>query len=401
MTNNYWIVRMIIFVIFIFTIPKNMTAGNTGESVNVFVSEEDGYNTYRIPAIIMTPGKVLLAFCEGRVKNSSDFGNMDILLKRSFDGGKTWGALQVVADHGKKNLNGPVPVIDLDTGRMFLMYTEDKRGVFVTHSDDEGETWDKGRDITTHVRKDDWTWYATGPVHGIQLKSGRLLFPCDHMEPDSQSGPFSWIFKTQVELATRSRGVMKSHMVYSDDHGQTWRLGGSVDRHTDEATVVELCDGSVLVNMRNTIRNPYGKSFNHRRVQSISKDGGETWSSVLFVPEQRTPVCQGSVIRYSSAANHDKNRILYSGPDNNKRKDMSVWVSYDEGKTWPTKKLISPMPAAYSDMVVLPDMLLGLLYETGVNNAYDSIVFTSLSLDYITDGLDSIKKGESTDNDRQ
>lgn len=362
---------------------------NEPGSVDVYMSGAGGYHTYRIPAIVMTKNGVLLAFCEGRVNNSSDWGDIDIVLKRSIDRGATWGGLQVLVDDGERTMNGPTPVVDRDTGRVWLMFTKDKRLVFVTWSDDDGKTWSEPREITEDVRKDDWTWYALGPVHGIQLKSGRLVFPCDHMEPD-KAGP-RWLM-TKVERGTRTRGVMRSHVVYSDDHGRTWKLGGSLAAHTNEATVLERSDGSVYINMRNTITNPYGKFLNWRRAVATSHDGGETWGETGFAPELTTPVCQGCVLRYTDEVSHDKNRILYSGPAATQRIRMTIWISYDEGETWPVKKLITPLPSAYSDMVVLPDMSIGLFFETGKINANTTLAFNRLSLEWLSDGADSIPK---------
>jgi sialidase-1 len=336
---------------------------------DLFVGGEDGYNTYRIPAMILTSDGTLLAFCEGRVNNQLDWGDIDLVLKRSFDNGITWGPLQVIHDDGAHTIGNPAPVVDRDTGRIWLPFCWNNDRVFVTFSDDEGATWAEPREITEDVKLEGWGWYATGPVHAVQLSSGRLLIPCDHTEG----------------------GVIYSHAIYSDDHGETWRLGGSVAMHTDEATVVELANGSIYINMRNHIPRPNNFNFNWHRAWAVSRDRGESWSKVDLSRELRTPNCQGSVLRYTDPSAGDKSRILFSSPRANFRSGMTIWISYDEARTWPVKKLITPMPAAYSDMAVLPDMSIGLLYETGPLLPYSKTTYERFTLKWLTNGKDSIE----------
>ena len=169
---------------------------NCIEETKVFVSGEDGYDTYRIPAILVSPKGTLLAFCEGRRNSRGDTGDIDIVLKRSFDNGETWEPMQVVATDGANTSGNPCPVVDRDTGDIWLPFTwnfgEDHEGkiwdgtskgtrtVWVMKSADDGETWSEPVEITQTVKSADWTWYATGPGIGIQLQSGRLVIPCDH-----------------------------------------------------------------------------------------------------------------------------------------------------------------------------------------------------------------------------
>src|SRR5262249_44083222 len=150
-----------------------------------FISGTDGYHTYRIPAIVVTTNETILAFCEGRKNSPNDSGKIDLLLKRSTDGGKSWSAQQIIRSDGENVCGNPAPVVDETTGAIWLLMTwslgtdgereigngtsKDTRRVFVTHSDDHGVTWAKPREITTSVKKPDWRWYATGPANGIQL----------------------------------------------------------------------------------------------------------------------------------------------------------------------------------------------------------------------------------------
>ena len=335
--------------------------------VDVFVSGRDGYHTFRIPAIVVSKKGTLLAFCEGRKGSRSDHGDIDLVLKRSFDGGRTWTKMQIVHDEGgaqKVTIGNPCPVVDQSTGTIWLLFCRDNDRVFVTKSTDDGASWAKPKEITQDVKPTSWTWYATGPVHGVQLSTGRLLIPCDHRE--------------------RAKGkTMFSHVFYSDDHGASWKLGGSLGDKTDECAAVEAADGRVYLNMRSY----HGKN---RRAVAWSKDGGATWSKVKLDETLIEPVCQGSVIRFTDVKRHDKNRVLFSNPASKRRVRMTVRVSYDECKTWSAGKVIHAGPAAYSDLCVQPDKTIGCLYERGENQAYEKITLARFNLEWLTDGKDRI-----------
>ncbi len=335
----------------------------------VFVSGRDGYHTYRIPAIVVTKKGTLLAFCEGRKTSRRDHGDIDLVLKRSFDGGRTWQPMQLVHEEGgtaKITIGNPAPVVDRSTGTIWLPFCRDNDRVFVTSSTDDGATWSVPREITNDVKRKGWTWYATGPVHGIQLRSGRLLIPCDHR--------------------TRNQGkVSFSHVIYSDDHGATWKLGGVAGRGRNECTAVETMDGSVYLNMRGQ------RDGGHRRGSAWSRDGGVTWSEVKLDETLIEPVCQGSACRLTDAERHDKNRVLFCNPAGKKRERMTVRVSYDECRTWSEGKVLHGGPCAYSDLCVLPDMTICCLYERGKVTPYETITAAVFDLAWLTDGADQIK----------
>ncbi len=341
------------------------------EQQPVYVSGEDGYHTYRIPAIVVSKKGTLLAFCEGRKTSRADHGDLDLVLKRSFDGGKTWGEMQLVYEEGgskKITIGNPAPVVDESTGTIWLPFCRNNRRVFVTHSTDDGATWAKPTEITKDVKPKGWTWYATGPVHGIQLSSGRLLIPCDHRHPKSPQGNFQF-----------------SHIIFSDDHGKTWELGGVLDPKTDECTAVEATDGRVYLNMRSY----HGKN---RRAYAWSQDGGETWTDVKLVETLIEPVCQGAVCRLTDAKRDDKNRVLFSNPANVKRVRMTVRLSYDECKTWGKGKCLHEGPSAYSDLCVLPDKTICCLYERGKKHPYETITLARFNLEWLTDGKDNVRR---------
>ncbi len=212
---------------------------------DVFVSGREGYHTYRIPALIVAGDGALLAFCEGRKKAQSDAGDIDLLVKRSIDGGKTWGPQEVVWDDGENTCGNPCPVVDRTTGTIWLPMTwnhgkdtenqikqntgKDTRRVFLTHSDDNGRTWAKPREITAEVKRPEWRWYATGPGVGIQLTrgpwKGRLLIPCDHsLVRTRRSG---WL-RLPRHLQRRSRPDLA--VGRRDPPGGQRMPGGRVDR---------------------------------------------------------------------------------------------------------------------------------------------------------------------------
>jgi BNR/Asp-box repeat. len=372
-------VRFLVFFGFLWLGTAIFSGASAPSANDVFISGMDGYHTYRIPALVVTTNGTVLAFCEGRKNSRSDTGKIDLLLKRSTDGGKTWSPQQIVRSDGDNVCGNPAPVVDESTGVAWLLMTwnlgaegereinsgtsKDTRRVFVTHSADDGVTWARPQEITASVKKADWRWYATGPANGIQLTrgvhKGRLVIPCNH-----------------TELNDSSQSVSRSHVIYSDDHGTTWQLGGIEDELTNESTVVERADGSLLHNMRS-----YHKK--NRRAVAISEDAGATWSRVKLDETLIEPVCQGSLLRYNWPKNGSRSRILFSNPASTKRENLTIRISYDEGDTWPVSKLIQAGPSAYSCLAVLPDKSIACLFECGDNTAYEKISLARIRLDWV------------------
>lgn len=341
-------------------------------STEVYLSGTEGYHTFRIPAVITTKKGTLLAFAEGRKGGGADSGDIDTVLKRSRDGGKTWSPLQVVLDEGTNTLGNPCPVVDQKTGTIWLLFTRNlgedtekeirsgtskaSRECWVTHSTDDGHTWSKPVDITATTKAADWTWYATGPGIGIQLRSGRLLIPCDH--------------------AVRGTDMLRSHVIYSDDHGATWKRGGVVGDYTNECQAAELADGTVMINMRSYHRK-------NRRAIATSRDGGETWSEIKLDPALIEPVCQAGLLRYPRDKKSKENLLLFSNPASTKREKLTVRLSPDGGATWPYSRVLHAGPAAYSCLTPLPRGEAGCLYERGETSPYSRITFTRFSLDWL------------------
>jgi sialidase-1 len=355
------------------------------EQQDLFVSGQGGYVRYRIPALAVTLQGTILAFCEARKFTGRDSDQIDLFLRRSLDGGRTFGDVQLVTTEEGWVCGNPAPVVDRDTGTIWLllcknlqdgdegMICEGKapRTVWVTHSEDDGATWAEPREITRAVKPDRWSWYATGPCHGVQLQSGRLVIPCDH-----------------IVLRERNRqDPHHSHVLYSDDHGHTWLIGGSADEGTNESTVVETTDGWLYLNCRNKGRLEGGGSY---RAIAWSRDGGITFSPIVHDAALLEPVCQASVCRFTTQAEHGRDHVLFSNPASRTRDQLTVRLSYDECRTWPVSRVLHPGPAAYSDLCVSPDMSICCLYERGYEGPYETITLARFNLEWLTDGQDAL-----------
>jgi len=351
-----------------------LAADSAFNAYDLFVAGQGGYHTYRIPALVVATNGAILAFCEGRKSSSSDSGNIDLLLKRSLDSGKTWQATQLISDDGDNIFGCPAPVVDQVTGEIFLLTTwglgsdtekkvmagtaTEPRRVYIQSSKDNGATWSKSRDISVDVKKPHWRWYSTGPVNGIQLTAGpyrgRLLIPANHSDhSDPTKHPY------------------RSHIIYSDDHGATWHIGGIEDEKTNESTLVELSTGDVLQNMRSY----HGQ---HCRAVATSGDGGITFSSITLATNLVDSVCQASLLRVRDGT------ILFANPASTKRENLTIRVSRDDAKTWASSKLLHAGPSAYSCLAQLPDGTVLCLYENGEKSPYEKITLAFLPLNSIS-----------------
>lgn len=379
MMNKKQIKSTVIIIMTAFLFLSGLVRAES-DTLPVFVSGQEGYNTYRIPALAVTTKGTVLAFCEGRVKGGGDSGDINIVLKRSTDNGKIWNKQQVIWDDAGNTCGNPCVVVDRETGTIWLLTTwnrgddpehkiikqesKDTRRVFVMCSEDDGLTWSKPKEITADVKKPGWTWYATGPGSGIQMQKGalkgRLVIPCDHIEADTKS--------------------YYSHIIYSDDHGKTWKLGGRTpEQKVNECEVVELTGGRLMLNMRN-----YDRSKKNRQV-ATSDDGGLTWIDQRIDETLIEPICQAAIECLSLPEKESRDVILFCNPANRDgRVNMTLRASFDEGRTWPASKILHSGPSAYSDLAVLANGEIACFYEGGTANPYETIIFTRLALSSLT-----------------
>jgi sialidase-1 len=358
----------------------------------VFQAGQDGYFTYRIPGIVVTTRGTVLAYNEARRNSSSDWGTIDLVMRRSTDGGRTFSPSRVVA-HAPVPIsrnpvaierkqgaltdityNNPVAIAASDGVVHFLFCVEYMR-VFYMRSTDDGNTFSTPVEITGALdalkSKYSWRVAATGPGHGIQLSNGRLLVPV-------------WI-----ALGTQGNGHGPSEVttIYSDDNGATWRAGEIAVADTpefpspNETTAAQLADGRVMLNVRSPAKE-------NRRVIVISKDGATGWSAPHFQQDLPDPICFASLVRFG------KNRLLFSSPDNltradgkdtvsKDRKNLTVRMSDDEGTTWPVKRTIDSGASGYSDLAVLPDGTILCYYEAGSGSS-SSLKLARFNLDWLT-----------------
>lgn len=345
-------------------------ASSTAGPVPVFVSGQDGYRTFRIPAIIKAGNGDLLAFCEGRVNGINDFGNIQIVMKRSTDKGKTWSALSIVASNDTLQAGNSAPVLDATDpaypqGRVFLFFcTGDKtegelrkgigtREVWYKTSTDNGHTWSAPVNITSQVKPKGWRTYANTPGHAIQFPDGpfkgRIYIAANHSEGDPQPHFADY----------------KAHGYYTDDHGKTFHLGEDVPfPGGNECMAAPLTGGRIMLNIRNQKGHP------RARIVAISSDGGSRWDTTYVDNRLPDPVCQGSILKTGSV-------LAFCNPaDTAERDNLLLHLSFDEGKTWsrtiPVDTIRQKDHAAYSDLVELGAHRIGVLYE---RDGYKTISF--------------------------
>lgn len=377
-----------IFIVFLFI---NISC-NRKDAVKVFISGTDGHKSYRIPAVIGLPDGTLLAFAEGRVKGSNDFGDVNIVLKRSLDNGKTWSGMATIVDYDSLQAGNPAPVADLTDpdypgGRIFLFYntgnnheSEVRKGngyreVWYKTSSDNGISWSDPVNITAQVHRlnkpeidssysfpEDWRLYANAPGHAIQIRngkySGRILVPANHSAGEPKAG---WEDNF-------------SHAFFTDDHGKTFGPGESVNvPGSNESTAAEISEGRIMLNARNQ------KGDIRARIVAISNDGGTSWDPVFYDHMLPDPVCQGSIL--TTGDYNGKSILAFSNPaDTADRNNLTLRISYNDGESWDHDFIIDKSDdinkkknyTAYSDLVSLSQGRIGIIYE---RDNYSEIVF--------------------------
>ena len=339
---------------------------------DLFIAGLDDVNIYRIPALLATPNDVLLAFCEARERDDND--PTDLVLKRSlpvtrnlqgvngvcWPNDRRWLPMQVVAPGRGEAILCPCPLIDHSDGKVWLCCRRVEGGLAnsleVAHgallmlsSADDGAHWSAPADISDQVG-----YFVPGPGVGTQLRSGRLVVPGYDLDA--------------------------AKVIYSDDHGRTWRAGDRVDGPGNESQAVELADGTLALNVR---------VASGCRYVALSRNGGETWFAGHRAEALPDPACMAAVVRYRSAAASNRNRVLFANPANpTSRTQLTVKLSYDEGRTWPVARTVHAGHAAYSSLACLADGTIGLLYETGDSHPYERVRFARFSLEWLTEGQD-------------
>lgn len=361
------------------------------EQTDLFESRMDGHLQYRIPVLLTTNAGTLLALCEARVDKPGDApNNIDVVMKRSSDHGRSWSRLDVLMGNGDGAAGDPTGLVDRETGTIWVFanfYPEGFGSVNVSagltgntanyvaiKSEDDGRTWSDPINLTGMLKEPHWRGGSIGPGTGIQMRNGRLVLP-------------RYYFDTPIgETRTTT-----SFVSYSDDHGKTWTNGGMVSPAgaTNECQVVELTDGSLMMNLRNEVSS--GEVF---RKVARSFDGGESWTVMKDDPVLIEPIrgCQASLFVFTDTSTSDKNRLLFTNPASLRRNNFTVQMSYDEGKTWPVVRQLHGGFSAYSSLTVLPDKTIGCLYEGGDNYLYEKIVFTRFNVEWLSGGKDHLKQ---------
>jgi sialidase-1 len=377
------------------------------EKIDLFKVGDGGFKVFHIPGIVVTAKGTVLAWCEAR-KKGGDWDDIRILLRRSADDGSTWSEAQsIVSVPGPKTknpfslrmknvdpndvtYNNPVLIADRD-GTVHMLFCLEYMRCFYQRSTDDGVSWSTPVEITGTFEKFrpayDWKVLATGPDHSIQLTTGRLIVP--------------------VWLSTGTGGNAHrpsvTATIYSDDRGKSWQAGEIAVPCTDEwinpneTVAIELADGRVMLNVRN-------ESKAHRRLVTTGNDGATGWSTPKFDDALLEPICMGGIVRYSTEKTGGRNRILFSNPDNlsradgkeepgknRDRKNVSVKLSYDEGRTWAVNKTVEAGWSAYSDIGVSKSGTILCFYGRGAKPGFagDALTVARFNLEWLTDGKDS------------
>lgn len=371
-------VLLLVLLLIPFTVPTAAASGVSvaGSHQVLYRGGTNGYGCFRIPVLSRTASGALLAFAEARVSATcADRGDIDLVVRRSTNDGRTWGPIRVVAQ-GKPDdpyapftRGNPVPVVDRTTGKILLITTSNeatptgKRLPWIQESADDGLTWTAPKPLGASMDGTDNGWFATGPAHGVQLEhgthAGRLIVGA-HQKPAS--------------------GVVLAGVLYSDDHGATWQASETENSYVDgvlspgEIVVTELPDGSLYAGARNEVED------SDHRARAVSTDGGTTMPKFSLVPSLVTPNVQGSVLALKQTYRTTPGDVLiFSAPaDPKDRKQMRIRYSTDRGTTWAAAPngLVTTDRAGYSDVAELTGGEIGLLYEGGSTFSADEIRFT-------------------------
>lgn len=388
-----------IFLLFLLTALQLAGAEPLLEKTVLFTERSDGFTLYRIPGIVVTAKGSVLAYCEARKFSDADRGEIEIHLRHSADGGRTFSVAKQVAHLGprlprnphmsskkeQKDMGGPDeqtvnnPVaIATRGGTVHLIYCVEYMRCFHLRSDDDGVTWSTPVEITVAFdgfRKDlDWQAIATGPGHAIEMKNGRLCVPF-------------WM-ATYEKKAPLRKAV---GTIFSDDGGKTWQRGDIAVPDAGEPNIASLSDGGVIISARNS-------DERSRRLITRSPDGATRWTKPAFADELLEPGCMAGIASHPGSAAVPGAVLLFSNPhtterEHSSRRDVSIKLSRDDGRTWPVSKTLQPGPSAYSDLAVLPDGTVLCFYESGTDKpaikskrdwAYANLTLARFNLEWVT-----------------
>jgi sialidase-1 len=357
------------------------------DKIDLFEAGKAGYALYRIPGMVVTRQGTVLAYCEARKSDRGDWGPIDVVMRRSTDGGKTWepmrkivhvegelplnplAAAQNLDRPGDNTVNNPVAIVDHETGAVHFLYCLEYMRCFSMRSDDDGLTWTEPVEITQVFEgfRPSYAWkvLATGPSHAVQLTHGphrgRLVVPV-------------WL---SLGTGGHAHRPSVAATIYSDDHGKTWQHGEIAVPDTpefvfpNETVIVQRADGSVMLNTRS-------ESKSHRRIVTISPDGATNWSRPQFDQQLLEPICMAGIVRVRLPDHDRPGLIAFSNPHNlgraggrevpgasRDRRNVSIKLSDDEGKTWSASRTLEEGFSGYSDLAALPDGTLLCFYERG------------------------------------
>ncbi len=368
------------------------------EQTDLFDVGDGKYKSYRIPCLLALPDDTVLAFTSAR-KAVSDWADIDILLRRSRDGGRTWEEPRAVVNSGNNTSDNPVAIWDDQENAVHFLHQTNYERIYYLRSDDHGKTFSAPVDITPQLAEFQktypWKVIAPGPGHGIQLKNGRLVVPV-------------WLSPGEEKTKGKGREHRPSAVavIYSDDHGKTWHCGDIVPdtlKNLNETVAVKADDGGVKLFLRN-------EDASYRKAVAYSKDGATGWTKPELHDDLYTPICFASVLKLSNPP--ERSRLLFANPDSRSkpevirdwgartRENLTFKLSYDDGKTWPVRKVLEPGRSGYSDLALLSDGTILCLYERGFIEGNDLntklMTIARFNLQWLTDGKDSLASRAGT-----
>jgi sialidase-1 len=365
MDNRYRTMRILLTLASV--CPMLFGAEPLFRQVDLFRQGEGGVHTYRIPALVETRKGTLIAVVDARYDNARDLpGRIALVMRRSSDRGKTWSPARVIREVKEGGVGDASLLLDRRTGRVWCFYAYGPPGigfptakagertgratlqVHAMHSDDDGQRWSEGVDLTPQIKDPSWqAVFATSGTH-FQTSGGRYLVPL---------------------VVRDGQGVVSSRNAYSDDGGRSWKAGATIGPGTDEGHAVELRDGTVLQNMRSK----------GNRAVARSADGGVRFGRVEYDGALVDPSCNAGIVRYRRGR---EDLLIFTNAASAKREKLSVKVSRDEGKTWSAGRVIHAGPAAYSTVIQLRDGTVAVLYERGEKHAAERITFARFAVQW-------------------